>query len=130
MMSANECEAYAEALSDLADGEIAGVEAARVEAHVAECSSCRVELKLLRGVVMSLTRVPEEEVPTVLAMRVMDRVRQPSLVDRIIAVLAAPFSPSGLRVSLSAAALVFMVFAGRALVQTESLKPAPGDQFA
>ena len=126
--AANECEAYAELLSDLADGELEGPEVAKVEGHVAGRASCRVELKLLTGVIMSLTKVPEEDVPGVLAVRVMDQVRQPSLIDRVIAVLAAPFSTGFLKVSLSAAALVTIAFLGRTM-WNEGHSPA-AEQFA
>jgi hypothetical protein len=129
-MSAEGCQPFQELLSDLADGELEGLEAASVEGHVAECASCRVELQLLRGVVLNLTAIPEEDVPPVLMSRVMDTVRQPSLADRIIALLAAPFSPAFLRVSLSAAALVTMAFLGRALLNTEARAPSGGEAFA
>jgi hypothetical protein len=121
MGSANDCQPYAELLSDLADGELEGVEATRVEGHVAQCAACKAELALLSGVVRNLIAIGEEQVPAELARRVMAEVKKPSLLERILGGLSVLTEPSFWKIAAPVTALVLMAVV---------LRPHLGDDHA
>lgn len=124
-MSAQECQPFQELLSDLAEGELEGLEAARVEAHVASCAACAREVVLFRGVVGSLVKIGEEEAPAELARRVMAHVQAPTLAERLVGLLLLPFNPSFLRVAVPAAAVVLLAVALRPLVPDNRVPQSP-----
>lgn len=128
-MTSETCQPFQELLSDLADGEIEGPEAARVEAHVAECASCRADFKLLSGVVMNLSRISEEEVPVELMSRVMREVTQPSWLDRLVGLVLAPFNVTVMRVAVPVVAMVMLAVMIRPLMPADGPGPAHPDQF-
>lgn len=92
----------AEALSALADGELAADERAAVSAHVEGCPECAEELRAVRGVRDALRALPPVEPP-------------PGLVDRLVADLARPGAPRrrpaliGTAVTVAAAALLVVL---------------------
>ncbi|MBI4863973.1 MAG: FecR domain-containing protein [Candidatus Riflebacteria bacterium] len=74
-MSPETCQPYRELFSDLIDGALEGLAPERIQAHLDQCSGCRAEVTLLRGVVTSLTSIGEDEAPPELMAQVMTRVR-------------------------------------------------------
>ncbi len=62
--------------SPLLDGALAAHEAAEVEAHLAECAPCRVELAQLRSTVTLLREVDPVQVPEGFAAAVRGRIEQ------------------------------------------------------
>jgi len=57
------CDRIRERLLDLIDGELEAGERRRIEAHLAECSSCAQEAHALRETLARVQRLPEPAVP-------------------------------------------------------------------
>jgi hypothetical protein len=125
MASAPECQPIQELLSDLAEGELEAPEAARVEAHVSACADCRAQVALFRGVVANLIAIGEEEAPAELSRRVMARVHEPSLAERIVTLLTLPFQPGFLRVAVPTVAVVLLAIALRPLMPDNRVPASP-----
>ena len=60
-------------LSALADGELTGAEAARVEAHLLGCAPCRAELQSLRAMKSLLAAAPRRAMPPELVAAIESR---------------------------------------------------------
>ncbi len=58
------CSDVLEGLEAWIDGELGAEEAARFEAHIAQCASCRTEKSEAEDLVMGLRSLPEFDVPT------------------------------------------------------------------
>src|SRR5450759_3215562 len=56
-----------DALPDLIHGSLSAARAAEVDAHVASCANCAVELDLLRSVMASAPRVPSLDIGRIVA---------------------------------------------------------------
>lgn len=124
-MSAQECQPFQELLTDLAEGELEAPEAARVEAHVAACAACKREVVLFRGVVQSLSKIGEEEPPAELARRVMTRVKEPTLAERLGRLLLLPFDPAFLKIAVPTVAAVLLAIALKPLVPDNRVPQSP-----
>lgn len=129
-MTLESCEPFRELISDLADGELEGPEAARVQEHTRTCAACALELRFLSGAIANLMRIPHEDVPRELVSRVMAQVRQPTLLERLRSLALAPFDPAFLRVALPGLALVLCAVAVRPFLPASTPAVPLSDQFA
>lgn len=73
-------------LGDYLEGDLGTAERSAVDAHLAQCASCREELRGLRATVALLRSLPDPEPPADLAASVMARIdaeRRPALLRRL-----------------------------------------------
>ncbi len=76
------CDDLKEMLSEYIDGELAGVEVAAVEAHVAKCDGCRAELAELRRTAELVRSLPRAEAPARLGRHVAATVERQVMARR------------------------------------------------
>jgi hypothetical protein len=113
------CQPYRESFSDLIEGEMDGQDAKRIEHHLDECSNCRSEMVVLRGVVRTLAGIGEEAVPTELVGAVMTRVKTEPLWLRVWEFIKEPFGSMPVRALAGCAALCLLFFSARPYLPIE-----------
>ena len=84
------CERCLEQLSARLDGELPAGEAAELEAHLAQCSSCRALAQQLEQLHGDFPALEELEAPAGFAQGVMDRVRTEKPAGRLIPLFRRP----------------------------------------
>ena len=84
------CERCLEQLSARLDGELPAGEAAELEAHLAQCSSCRALAQQLEQLHGDFPALEELEAPAGFAQGVMDRVRTEKPAGRVIPLFRRP----------------------------------------
>ena len=84
------CERCLEQLSARLDGELPAGEAAELEAHLAQCSSCRARAQQLEQLHGDFPALEELEAPAGFAQGVMDRVRTERPAGRLIPLFRRP----------------------------------------
>ena len=84
------CERCLEQLSARRDGELPAGEAAELEAHLAQCSSCRALAQQLEQLHGDFPALEELEAPAGFAQGVMDRVRTERPAGRLIPLFRRP----------------------------------------
>lgn len=76
------CEEYTPLISARLDGELTPEEAARLDAHLAECPQCRILVRELKELKEILAQSEPVEVPEVLSKGVMERIRAQRMAQR------------------------------------------------
>ncbi|MBI1850825.1 MAG: zf-HC2 domain-containing protein [Planctomycetes bacterium] len=125
-MNANDCSQFSDRFSEYLDGELAAADRARIDAHVATCSSCRESLESLRETVEEVRRYGRVAVPPDFAAGVRQRIEESPRASRPF-VRRVPLGPLAL-----AASLLVVIALGLAYLQTSrhaDLPPAGGDEF-
>jgi anti-sigma factor RsiW len=113
-----------ELFSQYLDGELPGGQASELEAHLADCVSCREELETLRKTLHALAGLPSVAPPTEFAQSVQQRIRRRSR-DRFFAperlLTRIPFEWISFVIILLMLVMYYMVIQG----QVTQVKPAP-----
>lgn len=105
-------------LAEYLEGELPIVERAMVDAHLDECGECAREVEEMLQTVRLLRKLPEPEIPPMIAANVMRRIRagenQPGFLERITRTISAVFEPGFVlpASAIAAAALVITVVQG------------------
>jgi len=118
-MSTEACQPYRELFSDLLEGELDSTDVIRAEGHLTECSSCRAELAVLRGIVTNLQEIDEEEVPAAFASQVMARVMSEPFWLVAWRMLSAPFAYTPVRLLAPTFGVVLLLFMIRPYLPVE-----------
>ena len=85
-----DCDRCLEQLSARLDGELSAGETAELEAHLAQCPSCRALAQQLEQLRDGFSHLEEAEAPAGLARRVMDRIRKENSAGRVIPLFRRP----------------------------------------
>lgn len=102
-------------LPDYLEGELDGAARARVDAHLAVCEDCAVEIAELEQTIRLLRGLPEPETPPMIAANVMRRIRtgetRPGFFERVRRRVTSVLEPSFMlpASAIAAAALVVVV---------------------
>lgn len=98
-------------LSAYLERDLGDAERADLEAHLADCTTCRAELADLRGAIDLLRRLPDPEPPAFLATRVMARIAAGETRTAPWRRWLEPFGAPWVAAPLAAAGAALLVFA-------------------